>query len=136
MDVLTKAREMCKEIQKSEAFIEMMEASKRGDANEALQEKISNFNLKKIALDREGSREEKNSDKIAQYDREMREVYQSIMQEPDMIAYSEAKKKVDDMMTQVQLLINFTLRGDDPETVEIPEAGACSGDCSSCAGCH
>ena len=78
----------------------------------------------------------KNSDKIAQFDREMREAYQLIMETPDMIAYADAKKKVDEMMQKVQLLLNFTLTGEDPETVVIPESSGCSGDCSSCSGCH
>lgn len=136
MDVMLKARELGKAIQQSEEYIAMEEARVRSDKNVDLQEKISNFNLKKIALNREVNRDDKNSDKIAQFDREMREAYQLIMETPDMIAYAEAKKKVDEMMQKVQLLLNFTLTGEDPETVVIPEGSGCSGDCSSCSGCH
>jgi len=136
MDVILKARELGKAIQQSEAYIELEEARKRSDANLELQEKISNFNLKKIALNREVNREDKNSDKIAQYDREMREAYMKIMEVPDMIAYSDARKKVDEMMQKVQMLLNFTLQGSDPETVEIPENMGCGGNCSDCGGCH
>ena len=136
MDVLLKARELGKAIQQSDEYKQMEKARVRSDKNLDLQEKISNFNLKKIALNREVNRDEKNSDKIAQLDREMREAYQLIMETEDMKAYADAKKKVDEMMQKVQLLLNFTLTGEDPETVVIPEGSGCSGDCSSCGGCH
>lgn len=136
MDVMLKARELGKAIQQSEEYIKMEEARVRSDKNLDLQEKISNFNLKKIALNREVNRDDKNSDKIAQLDREMREAYQLIMDTDDMKAYADAKKKVDEMMQKVQLLLNFTLTGEDPETVVIPEGSGCSGDCSACSGCH
>ncbi|MBE6788176.1 MAG: YlbF family regulator [Ruminococcaceae bacterium] len=137
MDVILKARELGKAIQESEAYKEMEEARRRSDANLELQERISDFNLKKIALNREVNREEKNSDKIAQYDRELRQAYMKIMEIPDMTAYANAKQKVDQMMQKVQMLIDLTLQGNDPETVEIPENMGCSGNCSDCGGgCH
>ena len=66
----------------------------------------------------------------------MREAYQKIMEDPDMIAYADAKKKLDKMMQKVQILLNLTLSGEDPETVKIPEGSSCGGNCSDCAGCH
>ena len=136
MDVILKARELGVAIQQSEEYKKMEEARIRSDKNLDLQEKISNFNLKKIALNREVNRDEKNSDKIAQLDREMREAYQLSMETDDMIAYADAKKKVDEMMQKVQLLLNYTLTGEDPETVTIPENMGCSGNCADCGGCH
>jgi len=137
MEVILKARELGKAIQESKEYIEMEEARKRSDANTELQERISDFNLKKIALNREVNREDKNSDKIAQCDRELREAYMKIMEIDDMTAYSNAKQAVDKMMQKVQLLIDLTLMGNDPETVEIPENMGCSGNCSDCGGgCH
>ncbi|MBQ1263686.1 MAG: YlbF family regulator [Oscillospiraceae bacterium] len=136
MDVLLKARELGVAIQQSDEYKKMEEARIRSDENLDLQEKISNFNLKKIALNREVNRDEKNSGKIAELDREMREAYQLIMDTDDMKAYADAKKKVDEMMQKVQLLLNYTLTGADPETVAIPDSLGCSGNCADCGGCH
>ena len=136
MDVIIAARELGKALQQSEAYIAMNEAREKNDKNIELQEKISNFNLKKIALNREVSREEKDSDKISRLDREMREAYQDIMNTPDMKAYSDAKGKVDELMKKIEFVLGSSLNGQDPETVEIPESTGCSGNCSSCAGCH
>ena len=81
MDVIAKARELGKAIAESEEFAELEKARVRSDANLELQEKISNFNLKKIALNRETNRDNKDSEKIAKFDREMREAYQKIMED-------------------------------------------------------
>lgn len=136
MDVIEKARELGKAIQQSQAYIQMNEARERNDKNMELQEKISNFNLKKIALNREVTRETRDSDKISRLDREMREAYQAVMEDEDMIAYSDAKTKVDELMKKIEFLLATALNGEDPETAVIPESTGCSGNCSSCAGCH
>ena len=136
MDVINAARELAKALQESEAYIAMNEARVKNDKNVELQEKISNFNLKKIALNRETAKEDRNSDKISTLDREIREAYQDIMNDPNMKAYSEAKGKVDELMKKIEYVLGMALNGADPETVEVPESTGCTGNCSSCAGCH
>ena len=136
MDVIEKARELCVAIQASEEYMNVCKAKESNDKNLQLQELISNFNLKKIALNREITRTEKDSTKIAQYDREVNEIYAEIMKNPDMLAYSEAKKSLDALMKKIETLIGMTLSGADPKTAQIPEPSACGGDCSSCSGCH
>jgi cell fate (sporulation/competence/biofilm development) regulator YlbF (YheA/YmcA/DUF963 family) len=71
MDVLNSAKELAKALQESEAYIAMSKAREENDKNIELQEKISNFNLKKIALNRETAKEERNSDKISTLDRDV-----------------------------------------------------------------
>ena len=136
MDVINAARELAKALQESDAYIAMNDARVKNDKNVDLQEKISNFNLKKIALNRETAKEDRNSDKISSLDREIREAYQDIMNDPNMKAYSEAKGKVDELMKKIEYVLGMALNGADPETVEVPESTGCSGNCSSCAGCH
>lgn len=136
MDVLNAAKELAKTLQESEAYISMSKAREENDKNLELQEKISNFNLKKIALNRETAKDERNSDKISTLDREIREAYQDIMNDPNMKAYSEAKGKVDELMKKIEFVLGMALNGADPETIEVPESTGCSGNCSSCAGCH
>lgn len=136
MDVLNVARELAKALQESEAYIAMSKAREENDKNLDLQEKISNFNLKKIALNRETAKEDRNSDKISTLDREIREAYQDIMNDPNMKAYSEAKGKVDELMKKIEFVLGMALNGADPETIEVPESTGCTGNCSSCAGCH
>ncbi len=136
MDVVNAARKLGVSLQQSEAYILMNEAREKNDKNIELQEKISNFNLKKLALNREVTSEKKDSNKISTLDREMREIYGEIMANPDMIAYSDAKAKVDELMKKIEFVLGMALNGHDPETVEVPESTGCSGDCSGCSGCH
>lgn len=137
MNVIEKARELGKALQQCDEYKAMLEAKNRNDKNVELQEKISNFNLKKIALNHEVTREERDSTKISKLDREMREAYQIVMDDPDMKAYSDAKKKLDVVMKKIEFLLGKTLNGEEPETAEIPESLGCSGNCSDCGGgCH
>ena len=61
MDVIAKARELCVAIQADEAYKNVCKAKENNDKNLELQELISNFNLKKIALNREVTRTEKQN---------------------------------------------------------------------------
>lgn len=132
----TLTRQLGQAISESEAFLRLQHAREENDQNLQLQEKISNFNLKKIALNHETNRPEKDEEKISRFDREMREIYAQIMAEPTMTAYAEAKDGMDKIMQDIQTLLRLTLEGEDPMTVELPKAGGCSGNCSSCGGCH
>ena len=58
------------------------------------------------------------------------------MNDPNMKAYSEAKGKVDELMKKIEFVLGMALNGADPETIEVPESTGCTGNCSSCAGCH
>lgn len=136
MEIIEAARLLGKAIQESDAYTQMDEARKKSDKNMELQEKISNFNLKKIALNREATRQERDNEKITKLDKEMREIYQQIMVEEDMINYSTAKNKMDNIMKKVEYLLAISLNGEDPLTAEIPESSGCSGNCSSCSSCN
>ena len=52
------------------------------DEDAGLQDLIGEFNLKRIALNNESTKEEKDGDKITRLDGEIREVYDKIMQNP------------------------------------------------------
>ncbi len=136
MDVVKCAKELAKAIQQSEEFVLMEEARKKSDSNIALQEKISNFNLKKIAYNHESTRESPDNNKLEEIDKEVRNIYQAIMQEDDMINYSEAKAKVDVIMKKVEYVLAMALRGQNPDEIEVPETSGCTGSCSTCSGCH
>ncbi len=136
MDIIKNAKELAKALQQSDEYVLMEEARKKSDSNSSLQEKISNFNLKKIAYNHESTHENPDNEKLEKLDREIREIYQSIMQDEDMIAYSEAKTQVDALMKKIEYVLAMALNGQDPETIEVPETSGCSGNCSSCGGCH
>lgn len=134
MDIIRAARDIGKAIQEDEVYKNMKAAEKEADADLELQELIGNFNLKRIAINNEASKEDKSEDKLKQLNEEMRTIYADVMKNEHMAAYQQAKVDFDALVQRVMAIITNSAQGDDPETTDI--SSSCSGDCSSCGGCH
>lgn len=135
MDIITKARELGKAIQQEESYIMLAEAQKKADADALLQELIGDFNLKRMAINNEASKSDRDQDKLTKLNNEMREVYSKIMSNENMVAYNDAKEKFDVIATRVLAIIQQSAEGADPETADYTQS-SCSGSCASCGGCH
>ncbi|MCH5300229.1 MAG: YlbF family regulator [Ruminococcus sp.] len=134
MDIIEKARELGKLIQQEETYIKLHEAQEKADADTELQDLIGEFNLKRISINNEASKTEKDQEKLQALNQEMRAVYAKIMQNENMIAYNEAKDKFDVIANRVNAIVNNSINGEDPETTDF--SAGCSGSCSTCGGCH
>lgn len=135
MNVIEATRNLGKEIQKDERFIAFAKAKLALDKDDALNGKIGEFNIIRMNLDRLIEQEEKDNEKIAEANKNLRAVYDEIMANPTMTEYNESRAQVDKMIADVMGIIRMCAEGADPETCELPEAG-CSGSCSTCSGCH
>ena len=135
MDIITMAREMGKEIQKDDRYLNWQIARQNSDADEELQNLIGEFNLKRMAINNEVSKEDRNEETVKSLNEELRHVYAQIMQNPNMTAYNEAKDQMDALLQQINAIISKSAEGEDPETADYEEH-SCGGECSSCGGCH
>lgn len=133
MDILEKARELGKELQKTEEFLNFAKATQANDKDEQLQEKIGKFNLVRLSIDNELDKEDKDEDRLKELNMEMREIYGEIMSSQKMIDYQESKKALDKLVNDIYTLLLMCAGGADPDTAEID---SCTGNCSSCGGCH
>ena len=75
MDVIEVTRNLGKEIQKDERFIAFAKAKLALDNNENLNSRIGEFNIIRMNLDRLLSEEEKDNEKIAEANKNLRAVY-------------------------------------------------------------
>lgn len=135
MTTIEAARKLGAAIQADEAYVKYNEAVKKNDANEELQLKISEFNLKRMNLDNELGKDDndKNEEKIQNLNTELRTIYDDIMANPDMVEFNEAKAGMDKLLQDINTVIVMCAQGADPETCEI---SACTGSCATCGGCH
>ena len=108
MTVEEAVRTLGKCIQADPRYQQYQQAKQNNDADTALQEQIGAFNMKRMS-----------------YQRKM----------DDMVAFQEAKNKMDSMTKQIDAIITLCLQGEDPDTCH-PDLSQCSGDCSACGGCH
>jgi cell fate (sporulation/competence/biofilm development) regulator YlbF (YheA/YmcA/DUF963 family) len=135
MDVIKAARNLGAAMQEDERFVEYARTKLALDSDEVLQDLVGKFNVARMNIDRLGEQEERDEEKFREANLELREIYDSIMNNETMKAYNDAKLGVDKMLADVMAIIQMCSEGADPETCEIPEGG-CTGSCSTCAGCH
>lgn len=134
MNMIEKARELGREIQASEAYIKVMSIKEACDEDKGLQEAIGELNLKRMSINNEAQKEERNEEKIKQLNDEFREIYQTVTQNENLLAYNQAKTELDGMVQRITGIITLCGDGMDPETADY-EPPACGGECSSCSGC-
>lgn len=134
MDMIELAREIGKEIQKDEAYIKMRVAQQVSEDDEALQNLVGEFNLKRMAISNEASKADRDDTKLEELNREMRHLYAEIMQNENMAKFNTAKQEFETKLQRVLAIINNSAEGEDPETTDY--TSSCTGSCSTCGGCH
>ena len=80
MDVIELARELGKAIQQDERFLAMQIARQNSDNDDELQQLIGEFNLKRMAINNEAAKENRDEAKLQQLNSELRETYAKVMQ--------------------------------------------------------
>lgn len=137
MDVIQATRELGKAIQNDERYKGYIAAKEANDNDEALQQLIGEFNLKRENLQLELSKPEEaqNQEKIEKYNKELQESYERVMSNPNMANFAIMKNAFDNLLQQVQGIIGLCCDGEDPETCQY-RVSSCTHDCSSCGGCH
>lgn len=135
MDILNAAKNLAREIQKSESYINLKIASQNNDNDEKLQDLIGKFNLKKIAISTQMSEDNKNSDKISRLNEELKACYEEIINNNNMLNYMKCKKEFDELIRKINLLVAAGANGEDVDSVNLENNG-CTGSCGSCSGCQ
>ena len=132
--LLAMAIDLATQLQADPRCEAVMAATKAADEDETLQKLISEFNLKRIAINTEEGKEDADPAKIRQLNEELRSIYASVMAHEKMMAYNAAKSELDVLVNKIQFAINLAAQGQDPNLAA--QESACSGDCGSCGGCH
>ncbi|MDD6848698.1 MAG: YlbF family regulator [Oscillospiraceae bacterium] len=133
MDIIEQTRELGKLIQQETSYIKLKAAEKDADADQELQNLIQEFNLKRLSINNETQKAEKDQEKIKELNDEMQKVYADIMSNKNMIDYNNAKQEFDQIITRVMTILQNCAQGEDPETTDYTPS--CSGSCATCGGC-
>lgn len=134
--ILELTKDLAHEIQIDERFIRMQLAQAAADEDKELQCLIGDFNLKRLALNNEEEKEEPARDaaKMQTLNEDLRALYAQIMANENMQQFTAAKNGLDQLMNGVSRILTLAAQGLDPELAG--EETSCSGNCSSCGGCH
>ena len=132
--LLAMAIDLATQLQADPRCEAVMAATKAADEDETLQSLISEFNLKRLAINTEEGKDEVDTDKIRQLNQELRECYAAVMANEKMMAYNAAKGELDMLVNKMQFAINLAVQGQDPNLAA--QESSCTGDCGTCGGCH
>ena len=136
MDIMKLTRELGRALQQDQTYINMSVAEQQCIEDEALQNAIGEFNLKRMAINNEAGKEDRSEELIEQYNKELREIYGRVMQNEHMAAYQAAKNEFDALMQRVTGVLSMCAEGQDPDGCD-PDACGCTGSCATCGGgCH
>lgn len=138
MEIITMTRELGKAIQDSPEYQALTNAKIANDSDSELNNMIGEFNLKKTEIEQIMNSEHNDQEIINQKNGELREIYQEIMSNPNMIAFNKTSEAMNTMMSYINNILIATVNGENPETCDInPQSDCCSsGGCSSCSGCN
>lgn len=133
--VIELAREIGREIQETETYLNFRKAKEVMDNDKNLEELICELNLKKVQINNEIGKEERNEEKIENLNKDLRKVYEKIVESDIMKEYNEMSQKINLLIRQVQNIIVSSSEGQNPDEIELLTSD-CTHDCSTCGGCH
>lgn len=135
-NLIDMARELGREIQANEEYIDFRIKQQNLDCNAKIQEHLKNFNSKKNEINQEISKENCDNTKIDLLNKEIAEIYKNINSNPVMIEYNLSKERFNQILQKISLVINKSAEGIDPYMIEVnDDHNDCTGSCYSCEGC-
>ena len=132
--ILELSRELGKLLQQEQCYKDYMHAKDVNDNDENLQKEIGEFNLVKLSIDQELGREERDEQKFRELNEQLRRIYSNIMVNESMQAFQKSKADLDRLVAGIYSVIVKCAGGENPDEVTMEDG--CSGNCSSCGGCH
>lgn len=127
--IIELAHNLGEEIAKSEEIKNLNATKEIFDNNEALQEKMREYETDRLLLGQEFAKEQGEADEkaIANLKARIEELTREIATAPEYIAFAEAQKAMNELMNSVNAEIKFCITGERPSS--------CTHDCSTCGGC-
>ena len=132
-DIIALARQLGHAVQEQDEYKNIMAAKSAADADESLQALITEFNIKRVAINTEACKTDRDEELLKQLNSEMRTAYSDIMNNEHMKAYNDAKQAFDKVLQRVLAIVQQSADGEDPDTTDFSED--CTHDCSTCGGC-
>ncbi len=130
------AKSLGKELQQDERYLAFRKASEENDADESLQNLIGQFNLKRLDIGNEQDKPEPDSERINALNAEMKKIYSEIMSNQHMRDYQAARGEFEQLLDSINRIIAMSAAGQNPDDYDPMAEHSCTGNCSSCGGCH
>lgn len=128
MNVFEKAHELGSMIAESEEFKRVNEAREAQTADGDAALVLMNYNRKRDQLIKEASEPNISNERMQEIRNEMEKEVDKLNNNKTIAEFMEAMQAFNDMMDQVNGIV--------ASYINPQEEGGCSGNCTSCGGCH
>ena len=128
-NILKKAHELGELLAASTELAEFQEMETTFFSDEAAQAAVAEYEKKSAELSKEMHSTAMTAEKLEAFRQKMNENMAELTQNATAKAYLEAKSKFNRIITQVNEILGYHIRGEE-------QNGGCSGNCSGCSGCH
>ena len=113
MNVIEAARELGKALQADPRYIQYTAAKLANDKDEELQKQIMEFHAKRMDLNTEMGKAEKDTNAITALNNELNALYSQVVSNPKMIAFEAAKAEMDGILESINFIVTSAANGDD-----------------------
>ncbi len=134
MDIILMFQKAAVELQQDERYLRLQKARQENDQDELLQNAINEFDFVRSELNREIEKQERDEARLGELNQKLNATYTAIMENPNMLAYNEAKADIKPLVEHINAIISAAIDGGDPMQVEPPSSNCQSG-CAGCQGC-
>lgn len=135
MDCIDLFKKAAAAMQTDPRYLELDAARRENDMDQELQGLIGEFNLARLDLNNETSKNSPDHERVAELNKRVNDLYSQIMASEGMVRYNTAKAECEALVSHIDAIINTAMNGGDPMTVNPPQGG-CTGSCATCGGCH
>lgn len=132
-EILDLAQELGNKIAESEETKTFREMEKIFYEDENAQKLMKDYESERAALTVKAKSMEMTPENLKFFQEEMKNSMDKLMADKTVREYLEAKSNFNNIVTKVNSIISFCIQG---EEQELASEGGCSGNCSSCGGCH
>ena len=128
-DILQKAHELGELLATSKELARYQEQELSFQSDETAQAAVSEYERKSAELAEEMRSGSMTPEKLETYRNRMNENMAELTKNATAREYLEAKSAFNRVITQVNEILSYHIRGEE-------QGGTCSGNCSGCQGCH
>lgn len=127
-EILLAVKNLADLIKADKSFTTMMAAAEVYEKNEKIATALTEYTIQQTALTEEYAKDETDRDTalIDSVQNRINELYRMIINDPDYEAYKTASDEYETFFNSIMAEMQYMITG----------KSACSGDCSSCGGCH
>ncbi len=127
-EILLAVKNLADLIKDDNSFKAMLAAAEVYEKNEKIATALTEYTVQQTALTEEYAKDEADRDGalIDAIQARINELYRTIISDPDYEAYKTASDEYEAFFNSIMSEMQYMITG----------KSACSGDCSSCGGCH